>query len=377
MPSLRIPAPRREVGGVAAIVAILLAGGVLMGMTAVVIDVGQLYAEREQLQSGADSAAMKVALNCAKRRATCGTAGLAGAEAVADANAKDGRSDVLELCGRDVGSRLPLCTLPKPGGLVDCLGSVPSSGNYVQVRTRTEVADKDYVLSFSFAQTLTGIGRGTTVGACARVAYGPPRSGVAVTVSREEYECAMADAGTVTPPPWPPNPSATKEVALGVHGGAARRCNPDGPPSGWDVPGGFGWLDEDGGPCTFLVQDDLSYGGDPGSPASKDCKDQLAELRDTHRVIALPIYDGENKNGSKADYHLYRLAAFVITGYALPGLSAPSNVNPSFDPCDSTGKGMGSDKCVYGYFVDVAFLPGDVGPDPGTDLGLAAVKTIG
>ncbi|MDI1461706.1 pilus assembly protein TadG-related protein [Catellatospora sp. KI3] len=370
MPGLNPRGRRRDAGGVSTIVAIVLAGGVLLGMSALVVDVGQIYAEREELQSGADAAAMKVALDCARHRTACGSTARTGAELISDANAKDGRSSILELCGRDAGGRLSRCTLPDSGGLVDCIGSAPASGDYVQVRTRTEVAADDYVLPFTFAQTLTGVGAGTTVGACARVAYGPPKGGLAVTISRNEYECAMA-AGTVAAPPWPPNPSATREVVLGVHGGAARTCYTGGPPSGWDVPGGFGWLDEDAGPCRFLLGADLDYDGDSGTSASRDCKTALADLRTSHQVIALPIYDGERGRGSNAQYHLYRLGAFVVTGYSVPGLHEASNVNPSFDPC------RGTDKCIYGYFVDVEFLPGDVGPDPGTDLGLAVVKTIG
>src|ERR1043165_3858879 len=54
-----------ERGAVAVTVAILLGGGVLLGFAALVVDVGQLYAEREELQSGADAAALAVAKACA------------------------------------------------------------------------------------------------------------------------------------------------------------------------------------------------------------------------------------------------------------------------------------------------------------------------
>jgi hypothetical protein len=366
---------RRDAGAVSTIIGLLMAGGVLLGMTAVVVDVGQLYAEREELQSGADAAAMTVALDCAKHRATCGNGTLTTAEAASDANARDGRSDVLELCGRDRGgaggsSRLPSCSLADRGNLTDCIGTPPAGVSYVQVRTRTEAAAGDYILPFSFAQTLAGISDGTTVGACTRVAYGPPKSGLALTVSRCEYERAIVAGAEVAAPPWPPNPAASKEVYLGVHGPAATTCG-SGPPSGWDTPGGFGWLDEEGGKCAFLLGADLDYGGETGTSPSQNCKDALEALRTSHQPIALPIYDGERGKGANTEYHLHRLAAFVVTGYALPGLAATSNVHPAFDPCS------GTDKCIYGYFVDIEFLPGDVGPDTGTDLGVSAVKTIG
>jgi uncharacterized membrane protein len=53
-----------EHGAVAALVAVLLAAGVLFGSGALVIDVGLLYSEREQLQSGADAQVCLNGSNC-------------------------------------------------------------------------------------------------------------------------------------------------------------------------------------------------------------------------------------------------------------------------------------------------------------------------
>jgi Putative Flp pilus-assembly TadE/G-like len=355
-------------GAAATIVVLLMATGVLLGMTALVVDVGRLHIEREELQSGADSAATKVAMDCAKRRIACTTQGLANSEISADANAKDNRSNVLEFCGWARTITLPVCTEPAHGNLTDCLGAIPPGVNYIQVRTRTEVAEGDYILPFALAQTLAGTGAGATVAACSRVAYGPPKSGLALTIAACEWD--RAKPSTVLPPPWPPDPPAGKEVALGVHSGAARTCT-IGPPSGWDQPGGFGWLDETGGKCLFAMSANLDYGGDTGTSPSKNCVEALEDLRTSHQVVAMPIYDGQQGTGSNAEYHLYKMAAFVVTGYSVGKLKAASNVHPTFDPCG------GDDKCVYGYFVDVEFIDGDVGPDPGTNLGLMTIKTIG
>ena len=58
-------AGRDERGAVGIFVAMLLGGGVLLGMGALVVDVGQLYQERAELQNGADAAALGVAKSCA------------------------------------------------------------------------------------------------------------------------------------------------------------------------------------------------------------------------------------------------------------------------------------------------------------------------
>ncbi len=358
----------RDRGAVSSLVVILLATGVLLGMTAMVVDVGRLYAEREELQAGADSAAMSVALDCAKRRLACETQGLATSETAADANASDGRANVVELCGWAVTPVLPGCTADDNDNLTDCLSSPPTGVDYVQVRTRTEVAPGEFVLPFAFAQTMAGINTGATVGACSRVAYGPPRSAFVMPISACEYERTIANQ--VSAPPWISDPAPGREVMLGIHPLTHPICGVP-PPPGWDVPAGIGRLNANGVNCSFLTEPDLEYNGPGGTSPSRACRTRLRQLRASHEVIALAIYDGERPAGSRTEYHLYKLAAFVVTGYSLPGVRSRSNIHSSFHPCTMF------DRCIYGYFVDVDFLPGEVGPDPGADLGLLAVKTIG
>jgi hypothetical protein len=366
---------RADRGGVATIVALLLAFGVLLGMSALVVDVGRLYAEREELQSGADSAAYAIALDCAKNRPACATsaAGVT-ADGYADDNARDGRSAIDGLCGRDGQNRLPSCLSAPNNNLTDCLGTVPAGVKYVEVRTKTELRNGDFVLPPSFAQTMASGNAGTTVGACARVAWGPPAGGLAVTMSVCEYNAATSN-GTVfaPPPPYPPDPNPALEQAIRLHGPGAATCNPGSPPAGWDFPGGFGWLDETGGPCRFATETDLDYGGNTGNTPSQDCRTALVNARNNHTVLLVPIYEWFQGQGQRATYRLARIAGFVVTGYYLSGgqdMRQPSNVHPSFDPC------RGNDHCIYGFFVDVGIIPGEaigVGPD----LGVTVIKTIG
>src|SRR5206468_363388 len=108
-------------GAVSALVAVLLAGGVLLGMGAIVVDAGQLYAERQQLLAGADAAAMTAAYSCADAGTCPGGGTLAAMRQAANQNAADGASDVSLLCGRVRGTGFGSC--PQPGNLTRCLGS--------------------------------------------------------------------------------------------------------------------------------------------------------------------------------------------------------------------------------------------------------------
>ena len=56
---------RDERGAIGVLVAVLLAGGVLTGMGALVVDIGQLYQVRAEQQNGADAGALGVAKSCA------------------------------------------------------------------------------------------------------------------------------------------------------------------------------------------------------------------------------------------------------------------------------------------------------------------------
>ena len=88
---------RDERGAIGVLIAVLVGGGVLLGMGALTIDVGRLYQNRAELQNGADAAALAVAKSCAS--GTC-NAGLAGGYANANAsNLTGGQAAVDLVCG--------------------------------------------------------------------------------------------------------------------------------------------------------------------------------------------------------------------------------------------------------------------------------------
>jgi hypothetical protein len=345
--------------------AILLGTGALLGVAAMVVDVGRLYAEREQLQTGADAAAWAVAEACVLDPAACGAqAPVAGS--YAQRNAADGAADVTAVCGTAPG--LPACP-PPVGNRTDCLGVAPT-GPYVEVRTATRMADGSSLLPPTFARALAGDEySGSQVAACARTAWGPPRnaSGLALTFSVCEWN-NLTDGGTTV---WPagavPPPEAERIVFLKDN--TTTTCGAG--PAGWDAPGGFGWLDDPDNTCTTTVEADGSFGGNTGNSVSQPCRTELHELWRNHGATVIPVYDGIQDQGSNATYHLAGFAAFVITGYDLSGTAEPSWLTGR-DRCG----GSGSLRCVYGYFSRA--LVADVGAmTDGPDLGVAVVNVVG
>jgi hypothetical protein len=356
--------PRRgdDRGAVAGLVAVLLSTGVLIGMAALSVDVGQLYAERRQVQNGADAAALAVAGRCAATGAcTTNTGG------IADLNANDGATNVLSVCG--AGPGLPGCPANSGPALTQCPAAPTGVEGWVRVTTATRTAGGGTLLPPTFARALAGNAgyAGTQVRACAQAAWGAEGSGSALplTLSLCEWNAATANGTSYAPPPpYPPYPPG--EVALKLHSttDTVGGCKVSG--SGADLPGGFGWLDS-GTNCqtTTIVSGFVS--ADTGVSASS-CADQLAKLVGT--VLSLPVFDQASGTGGGGQYHITGFAAFYLSGYVLPG-AHPTTVNPP----GTVTKCKGSDKCIYGWFTQ-ALAPTGVSIG-GPSMGARAVALTG
>lgn len=381
-------ARRDDRGAVGVLVGVLIASGVLFGMAAVVVDVGSIYAERAQLQNGADAGALAVAKGCAMGSVDCSdsTESEGPAGRYANANANDEASAVDLVCGFH--DALPLCP-DSTGTKIDCPEAPPSGTNYVDVHTSTISEDRSStLLPPAFAHTLAGNESpdGTSFGACARAAWGAPKSadGLALTISWCEWDAATSGGSDYAPPP-PEVPAASYEKVLYFHKTASE--NPDGStpcnaePSGADIPGGFGWTVAEDGTCTtdFNFDEDsgsTTYDAAPGNSVtdSPECVKALEAAWTNRTVLIMPVYDGTPTGGGKnGQYTLHQPAGFVITGYFLGGqVKKPSWLpgSPIYDqyPCG------GSDRCISGYFT-TAVTSGTIGS--GTGTGVSVVQLTG
>jgi Flp pilus assembly protein TadG len=369
-------------GGVAVLVGVLLGGGVLLGVAALTIDVGQLHAERRQLQNGADAAAFAVAQGCIKAAATCdGSTAQGGTAATyADANAADGLSGVTVVCG--AGPAAPLAGCPaEPANLTGChswpVTGIPASTNYIEVRTQTLTKSGQTLLPPTFAGALAGNKgyQGTTVAACSRVAWGPATNvpGLAVTFSGCEWFTATKNGTQYAPSPpypkspWPPSGLAQYEQIIKLKSkNIGQGICPSGPP-GYDEPGAFGWLNDTLGNCNTSITGG-TYRADPGN-AANTCSTLLAQLTAAGAaghpsVVYLPVYSSATSQGSNTTYTLLGFAAFVLTGYHVPGATGVSwltGTAPCFAP----------DTCISGYFTKSLVTTGGTigsGPDLGADV---------
>ncbi len=355
---------RDERGAVGVLVAVLLAGGVLLGLGAMVIDVGQLYQERAELQNGADAAALAVAKSCA-----LGTCAASLAAQYADENASKltgGKAAVSQVCGSGTLGACPAST----GALTDC-PSAPSTGlGYVDVHTSTLLPSGSTVLPPSFAQTLLGNSSysGTTVKACAQAAWGGPSAAntLAIGISACSWNSYTSSGTNYAPtPPTVPSSSYDHQLNLENFGGGGG-CS--GEPFGWDTAGVFGYAVDQTGSCgiytdspTFLVK--------TGASVNSTCQTGLANSQSSRTAMFVPVYTTVTGSGSNAVATLKGFAAFVVTGYSLPGFSASDWLNSSNNSC--------SYKCIDGYFTK-QIIPATGGiNEGGTYLGAAVIGLTG
>lgn len=385
----RLAAPARsgDRGAIGILVGILIGGGVLLGISALVIDVGLIYHERAQLQNAADAGALAVAKGCALGNADCsadtGTGGTA--RPYADANSKDVASAVELVCGSDPDAVLPGCP-ESTGAITECPVETPE-GDYAEVRTSTLETDGTTLLPSVFARALLGNEsyEGKNVRACARAAWGAPSAanGLALTVSWCEWNAATGGGADYAPPPPDlADPSYERVLVLRAPGsGSSKNPAPtcEAEPSGADIPGGFGWTADDPadpGSCTTHFETDGTYAPDTGGDVPSRCKDVLLEAYNNYpTALIIPVYTGHpDGQGSNGEYTLWQPAAFVVTGWS--GLAAMEGGDRSV-PSKLTGRtrcANPGDSCLFGYFT-TGVTSGTIGG--GSGAGVSVVKLTG
>lgn len=393
---------RDDRGAVAPIVAILLSSGLILGLLALTVDVGNILWERRQLQNGADSTALALAATCASAPSECAPSKTTpDLDPLLDGNAADnlaqfdtGRTGTggLGQCGYLAGS-LPACgTSASYADLTACPPKpawMTSAFPYVETYARTQ-STAGTVLPSYFARGLAGA-REASVSACSRVAWGRPKRLTAAvplmlsvcewqsfTGSGSSYELPPAGAGYgyggSGQPVWP-----LRETSISLH---KRTDGVSCTYAGKDRPGGFGWAAPDSGDCSVRLTNDGWVRVDTGKSADASCLTLLRQYKG--KVIQLPIFDCVSRtSGGTADcnsgagantyYHVLDWASFYVSGFDVPSASVSDRTSVrtgSAIPCTSA--------CLAGWFVkDVVDAEEIVPPGGGTDFGVVAIRQAG
>lgn len=308
-------------GGISVLVALLLV--VLLGAAAIAVDAGVMYAERAELQNGADAAALAIAQECAD--GTC-LSTTATAELYANRNAKDNASNVADV-------------------------QLTSSSVTVDVASRDGDTGAGS-LSLFFAPVL-GIDE-TTVRATATAGWNMfPHSGPAI-LPLAFAPCVFKLDGGVQ--------------LIRYHGNTDPPSCTSTSPSGQILPGGFSWLAGSGSDCKLNVENNTDVPSKPGVSPPSGCDSVLNSLYG--KTALLPVYDDFNPaGGANGSYHIKGWAAFKILGWKISGSEEKDNNTYAGAKCTGNCRGL------IGEFVTFSSLgDGFTGTtDSDADLGASIV----
>lgn len=396
--SLRTVRRRREKGAVAAIVAVLLAGGVVMGMLAVSIDVGAVMQQRRSVQNASDAAALALAQACAAGDTNvCSSANaVAALSGLASANSSGATVEAVCASPAAVAAGVAIST-PCPTGRTADLGAcLPATAAtsalwYVEVRTRNTVTTP-------FGEALGSAG-GRVVPACARAAWGPGAPTATTVVALTMSECDWArQVGYPTSTSYPPAPAgawpgysntdsrpdwpSTENVVYSK--GNDTTCDTSSP--GGTAPGGFAWLEGLFTTCTGVITDSTWIQGNTGADG---CSDALFRPF-VGTVIYIPVFDctmstdpGREPvatdschagSGSNTYYHVSGFAAFYLSGWRLTK-GTQASLRPPNTLCGSGS----AQRCLSGWFLRSLIPAGQIIPPTPTNpnYGVTVVQPAG
>lgn len=278
-----------ERGAVSVLVAILLVA--LLGFAALVVDVGRLYAERAQLQNGADASALAMAQECARNPTGTNCSSTSPIAAVlANQNAADDMSKVFSIELDKENRKVAVTTSAMEAGGVDNSVSLLLAG----------------VLGFPTAE----------VHAKTSATWGSPRAG-RTSFPLAFSICQVRDRvdGQI---------QRLQSHSISKEGKGNSSCTNS---SGKYVPGGFGYLPTASGACGSDVNFGANNGWAPSDPGVNEpalCTSELYrwadELKANREVIVfLPVFDEVREQGNNAEFHLISFAAFKVVGWRLSG----------------------------------------------------------
>lgn len=316
------------------LVGVMLA--VVLGLAGMAVDLGVVYAERRELRTAADAAALAIAEDCGMKTRPCDDAtAWATAEQYTDANAWDTASTV------------------------ESLNLTFNSATTGSVRVVTSAWDAAAGLPGVRVPLLSMLGFDrVSVGAAATAIFDHPAS-VSSGLPMIIDTCEFYKAGGYGPAhlvilyflsPSSTDPPPTECAANPAH---------------MDFPGGFGWLDPNVlGECAAALVASTWAVGDTGTDIPAECADTSA-LREAlyEQTILLPMY--VDVNAKDKLYQVAGFSAFHITNYKLTASSQYAS-SPTFRCPD-----LPSQVCLEGYFVTDAVYTGQPG---GEDFGVVLVK---
>jgi hypothetical protein len=318
-----------ERGAAAVLVALLMV--VLLAFTAFAVDVGRLYAEKAQLQNGADSAALGIAQICSGNETDplcVDDSPVAGS--LASANANDSQSAILKAKVEHLTNSVDVVTAAQQKGL-------PAGEISLFFARFIEISSDDPAKDYSK----------TEVKAEAVATWGFPGSGTSMLPLVFQL-CAFKTDGTMHWLDLKDPTGSNKTPSLTCIAGA---------------PGNFHMVDSSNAEtCKYFYAFNSIATSDPGMGKVKECE-QLLRAR-LGKVLYLPSFDLAQGSGNNGQFRIDGWVAFKLEGFKLPSTSAGAI------PAGASNFGL------YGSFVKNSANPPELSNDGDTNYGVTQVRLV-
>lgn len=308
--------------GVTAVVTALVIV-LMVGFTALAVDVGALWWDRKELQNGADAAALALAQECADAN---GAPGCENDRPLAVSYAQSNKSAQ----STDNEAGIPT------GGIrrVDADGNPDPNGHYVEVTVEAQ--------GRSWFSVAVGFGP-IRVAAQATAAWGGVGAGTGLPLTVSECFLKLVEKGQRIVIPI----KASAKEAFGRD--PDKDCGGD----PHNIPGGFGWLvPDDLNKCVVTLS---AYGpvakSKPGTPIhdTGDCATRIDEALAKSLVIRIPVFTEAYGTGKNGRYLISGFAEMEIISACFHDSGKPKSIKDG--NCNKPPAPL-----TKGAFIEVKFL---------------------
>ena len=365
---------RNEKGGYSILFAIIFGTGLLIVVFTIVLDGGNISAERRELQNVAESSALALARECSQNPNICLNS--TTPEQLAISNSLDKKTTISEVCVRGINQLLQPCLLPNTE-LLDCSPITSGTSNYVRIRTQTLSNDG------SRLRPLFGASGNYQLNGCAQAIWG--NAGSAQVFA--PFALSICD--------WARLGSGTNVISEYDTNSGTETCN-------------YSFVDLLGQTFTrkgitgWAAVDLLSSGIPTQNQASEPCPDPLtdspAALRigdilnaitrdassanycgDSNLVSKISVWVGNEfylplvsttKISGQSTIHIVEaFTGYKFLGYSIKGVRGGAYPNGNWCPNNKN--------CLYGEFTNTLSPNSDVNIQPGTpNIGVQSIKLI-
>ena len=363
---------KKEQGAFSILFSLLLGFGLIAVISILVLDGGNVAAERRVLQNVAESGAIALARECSINLSSCRTSQTP--QNMALLNSPDGKTTITEICIKGTNQLLQPCQIPSTAKL-DCAPIPAGTTNFVRVRTQTLTA------SGGALDSLFGNNSGYQLNGCAQAIWGNASTAqVFAPFAFSICQWALLGSGPQIIGEFLPNRGVTtcNYTFTDLQGQTFTRSGI----SGWAAidlrSSSIPILNQASESCPDPATDapanlrigDVLNGITRDSSSTNFCDDSnLANKIGVwvNKTVFLPLVATQKLSGQATLHTIEAFSAFRFLGYSIKGVQGGTYPNGNW--CSK------NDNCIYGEFIATLSPGSDVNIQPGSpNIGLQAIR---